>query len=141
MDNKSKNENILFDILESDSQTNKNGQSSSKSMLGMVFNGQPAIIENPVRFREQIQDIFRIAMLSRPDLDTDKLYSEGTLYEIAIHRQLCNAAEGDLDALKFFTERVLGKPVTQSINKNMSMTYEQYLDALSDDDGNESHTE
>ena len=108
-------------------------QPKPKPLTVMGLGNLPVIVEDPVRFRKDIQTMVMAQMLNGlPDEDEmEEIYSTGSMIEIATIKQLVKAAgEGDLDSFKYMMDRVLGKPVNQTNTVSMSVSYEQMLDEL-----------
>ncbi len=103
-----------------------------KPLTVMGLYNTPVIVEDPVRFRNDIQTMVMAQMLKGlPDEEQiDKINNEGSMIEIATIRQLVKAANGDLDSFKYMMDRVLGKPVNQTNTVSMSVSYEQMLNEL-----------
>lgn len=115
---------------------NKENQSSSlpssflslKPMTVMGFNNKPVIVKDPVRFRNQIQDMVMSTMIS-PMMSDDQmklLLGTGNMIQIATTVQMRKAVEGNLDSFKYIMDRVLGKPVNQTNAVSVNITYEQF---------------
>ena len=102
----------------------------------MGLHNTPVIVEDPVRFRKDIQTMVMAQMLNGlPDEDQfNKIKNEGSMIEIATVKHLVQAAEGNLDSFKYMMDRVLGKPVNQTNTVSMSVSYEQMLDDLNPDE-------
>ncbi len=91
--------------------------------------------------RQRDQDLFEaeLALTVEIDEDSNQFYGgvlrkedEGNLtYRQLIFRQLVRkAASGDSKALQDVTDRILGKTALVTENKNMSMSYTEYLQDL-----------
>lgn len=63
-------------------------------------------------------------------LEGEEAFSESTKLEVAYSRIADQAATGDLDAIRFLTERVLGKPMQQTQNLNIEMTAHEWVNKL-----------
>lgn len=63
-------------------------------------------------------------------LEGEEAFSESTKLEVAYSRIADQAADGDLDAIRFLTERVLGKPMQQTQNLNIEMTAHEWVNKL-----------
>lgn len=104
----------------------------SKPLTVMGLHNTPVIVEDPVRFRKDIQTMVMAQMMhglpSDDELKTIK--DEGSMIEIATVVHMLNAAEGNLDSFKYMMDRVLGKPVNQTNTVSMSVSYEQMLNEL-----------
>jgi len=98
----------------------------------MAPGGKPVIVEDPVRFRKDIQTMVTAQMLKGlpNEEQIDKIKKEGSMIEIATVMQLVKAACGDLDSFKYMMDRVLGKPVNQTNTVSMVVSYENMLDEL-----------
>ena len=107
-----------------------------KPLTVMGLNGLPVILEDPVRFRKDIQTMVMAQMMrGLPNNDQiKKIKNEGSMIEIATVSQLVKAANGDLDSFKYMMDRVLGKPVNQTNTVSMAISYEQMLDDLNPDE-------
>ncbi len=108
----------------------------SKPLTVMGLGNLPVVIEDPVRFRKDIQTMVMAQMLKGlpTEEQIDKIRSEGSMIEIATVKQLIEAANGDLDSYKYMIDRVLGKPVNQTNTVSMTVSYEQMLDNLDPDE-------
>lgn len=102
----------------------------------MGLGNTPVILEDPVRFRKDIQTIVMAQMLNRlpSDKQMQHLKATGSMIEIATVTQMVKAAKGDLDSFKYMMDRVLGKPVNQTNTVSMTISYEQILDELNLDE-------
>ena len=103
-----------------------------KPLTVLGLGGVPVIVEDPVRFRNDIQTMVMSQMMN--GLVTDKEFKElskkGSVIEIATVTQLIKAAAGDLDSFKYLMDRVLGKPVSQTNSVSMTLNYEQLISDL-----------
>jgi len=63
-------------------------------------------------------------------IESDRRFADCTKLEAAYSRIADQAAQGDLDAVRFLTERVLGKPMQQSQNLNIEMTAHEWVNQL-----------
>ena len=108
----------------------------SKPLTVMDYNNTPVIVEDPVRFRKDIQTMVMAQMINGlPDEDgIQEIKDSGTMIEIATVMQLVKAAYGDLDSFKYMMDRVLGKPVSQTNTVSMAISYENMLDKLNPDE-------
>tara|TARA_Y100000310_G_C20317007_1_gene638908 strand:+ start:53 stop:547 length:495 start_codon:yes stop_codon:yes gene_type:complete len=97
---------------------------------------EPVIVEDPVRFRKDIQSMVMAQMLNGlpSDEQIDEIEATGSMIEIATVNQMVKAARGDLDSFKYMMDRVLGKPVNQTNTVSMTVSYEQMLDELNPDE-------
>ena len=105
----------------------------SNPLTVMGLHNTPVIIEDPVRFRKDIQTMVMAQMLKGlpSDEELKKINNTGSMIEIATVRQLVKAArDGDLDSFKYMMYRVLGKPVNQTNTVSVSVSYEKMLDQL-----------
>ncbi len=107
-----------------------------KPLTVMGLYNTPVILEDPVRFRKDIQTMVMAQMLNGlPDEGQIKeIQDKGSMIEIATVVQLVKAANGDLDSFKYMMDRVLGKPVNQTNTVSMTVSYEQMLDDLNPDE-------
>ena len=98
----------------------------------MGLHNTPVIVEDPVRFRKDIQTMVMAQMLNGlpSKKQIAKIKDEGSMIEIATVGQMVKAAQGDLDSFKYMMDRVLGKPVNQTNTVSMTVSYEQMLDDL-----------
>ena len=98
----------------------------------MGINNTPVILEDPVRFRKDIQTMVMAQMMNGlpTDEQIEKIRTEGSMIEIATVIQFVKASNGDLDSFKYMMDRILGKPVNQTNTVSMSVSYEQMLDEL-----------
>ncbi len=96
----------------------------------------PVIVEDPVRFRKDIQTMVMAQMMNGipSDVELEKIKDEGSMIEIATVVQLVKASCGDLDSFKYMMDRVLGKPVNQTNTVSMTVSYEQMLNDLDPDE-------
>ena len=103
-----------------------------KPLTVMGLHNTPVIVEDPVRFRKDIQAMVLAQTMS--GLPTEKqladIKDKGSMIEIATVAQMVKAAAGDLDSFKYMMDRVLGKPVNQTNTVSMTVSYEQMLDNL-----------
>ena len=108
----------------------------SNRLTVMGLNNTPVILEDPVRFRNDIQAMVMAQMLNGlpSEEQIDDIKVKGSMIEIATVVQMVKAAYGDLDSFKYMMDRVLGKPVNQTNTVSMTMTYEQMLDKLNPDE-------
>ena len=74
----------------------------------------------------QLKDIVSYPYMGR---DVDKIGM--TLIEAALYAAAKKAADGDTDALEKLLNRLMGKPVQQVANLNMTTTLKEFLDGLS----------
>lgn len=104
----------------------------SKPLTVMGLNNTPVIVEDPVRFRKDIQTMVMAQMLKGlpNEEQVQNIKDSGSMIEIATVMQLVLAANGNLDSFKYMMDRVLGKPVNQTNTVSMSVSYEQMLDDL-----------
>ena len=104
----------------------------SKPLTVMGLHNTPIIIEDPVRFRKDIQTMVMAQMLNGlpNEEQIEKIKNEGSMIEISTVMQLVKAAYGDLDSFKYMMDRILGKPVNQTNTVSMAVSYEQMLDEL-----------
>ena len=104
----------------------------SKPLTVMGLNNTPVIVEDPVRFRKDIQTMVMAQMMNGlpTDEQIEKIRTEGSMIEIATVIQFVKASNGDLDSFKYMMDRILGKPVNQTNTVSMSVSYEQMLDEL-----------
>ena len=104
----------------------------SKPLTVMGLHNTPVIVEDPVRFRKDIQNMVMAQMMNGlPDeKQIKKIRNEGSMIEIATVVQFMKASNGDLDSFKYMMDRVMGKPVNQTNTVSMSVSYEQMLDEL-----------
>ncbi len=98
----------------------------------MGLHSTPVILEDPVRFRKDIQTMVMAQMLNgiMTEEDYEELINKGSIIEIATVKQLNKAANGDLDSFKYLMDRVLGKPVNQTNSVSTVINYEQVLNDL-----------
>lgn len=103
-----------------------------KPLTVMGLHNTPVIVEDPVRFRKDIQTMVMAQMMTGLPTDDEqkKINETGSMIEIATVRQLVKAAVGDLDSFKYMMDRVLGKPVNQTNTVSMTVSYEAMLDNL-----------
>jgi len=108
----------------------------SNPLAVIGLNKTPVVIEDPVRFRKDIQTMVMAQMMSGiPDDEQMQLIrDEGSMIEIATAVQLVKATDGNLDSFKYMMDRVLGKPVNQTNTVSMTVSYEQMLDSLDPDE-------
>jgi len=108
----------------------------SKPLTVMGLHNIPVVIEDPVRFRKDIQTMVMAQMLKGlpTDAELEKVDKTGSMIEIATVKQLAKAAWGDLDSFKYLMDRVLGKPVNQTNTVSMTVSYEAMLDKLNPDE-------
>lgn len=57
-----------------------------------------------------------------------------TKAEVAAHRYATAAAQGDMEAIKFIHDRVLGKPKQQTENLNLDLSMQDYLKIFREED-------
>ena len=102
----------------------------------MGANELPVVIQEPVRFRNELQMMVRMQMTQ--GLPTEEEFEEvmksGSMIQIAITKNMMMAAKGDIKAFQYIMDRVLGKPVNQTNNVNLTVTYEQALEQLNPDE-------
>ena len=103
-----------------------------KPLTVMGLHNTPVILEDPVRFRKDIQAMVMAQMLNGlpSEKQIEKIRDEGSMIEIATVTQLVMAANGELDSFKYMMDRVMGKPVNQTNTVSMAVSYEQMLDQL-----------
>ncbi len=108
----------------------------SKPLTVMGLHNTPVILEDPVRFRKDIQNMVLAQMLNGIPNEKQiiKIQTEGSMIEIATVVQMMKAAGGDLDSFKYMMDRVLGKPVNQTNTVSMTLSYEQMLTELDPDE-------
>lgn len=131
----------LLDILcdrQTLEQPTKKRQESAMSLPTTVMglSNTPVVIEDPVRFRQDLQTCVRMQMLQGipTDQELKKIYSKGSMIEIALVKQLMQATTGDLDSFKYLMDRVLGKPVNQTNSISATVSYEDMLNQLNPDE-------
>ncbi len=102
----------------------------------MGIGNTPVILEDPVRFRKDIQAmVMAVQMKGLPsEAEIEVIEATGTMIEIATVRQMYKAAYGDLDSYKYMMDRVLGKPVNMTNTVSMSVSYEQVIAELDPDE-------
>ena len=109
--------------------------SERTTVMGLIKT--PVIVEDPVRFRQDLQACVRMQMLSGIPTDNElaEIMEKGSMIEIALVKQLMKAAEdADLDAFKYLMNRVLGKPVNQTNSISATVSYEDMLQQLNPDE-------
>lgn len=105
---------------------------SSKPMTVLSTGRLPVVVEDPVRFRKDLQEMVMMQMVS-PLLTKDqfeKMKKSASMIEIATINQLMKAADGNIDSFKYIMDRVLGKPINQTNTVSMTVSYEQMLEQL-----------
>ncbi len=102
----------------------------------MGLKNTPVILEDPVRFRKDIQTMVMAQMLNGlpSDEQVEDIESSGSMIEIATVKQLVKSSHGDLDSFKYMMDRVLGKPVNMTNTVSMTVSYEQMLNELDPDE-------
>ncbi len=78
-----------------------------------------------------------LIVLSLPYKQTEDEKGKGefegmTNGEVAMVRLAAAAASGDFRALDMLQDRVVGKPMISSENKNINLTYEDFLNAIAE---------
>ena len=108
----------------------------SKPLTVMGVGNLPVIVEDPVRFRKDIQNMVMAQMMTGlpSEVEREEIAKTGSMIEIATVTQLVKAAYGDLDSFKYMMDRVLGKPVNQVKSLSVSVSYEAMLDELDPDE-------
>ena len=108
----------------------------SEPLAVMGLHKTPVVLEDPVRFRKDIQTMVMTQMMSGlPDKDKlADIRDNGSMIEIATVAQMMKATEGNLDSFKYIMDRILGKPVNQTNTVSMTVSYEQMLDNLDPDE-------
>ncbi len=103
-----------------------------KPLTVMGLHNTPVILEDPVRFRKDIQTMVMAQMMNGFPTKEQlaKIKEEGSMIEIATVVQMVLAANGDLDSFKYMMDRILGKPVNQTNTVSMSVSYEAMLNEL-----------
>lgn len=109
---------------------------SPKPLTVMAPNNLPVVVEDPVRFRKQLQDMVMSTMMSGmlSDGQIKELMQSGNMVQIAMAKQMMKAAKGDLEPFKYIMDRVLGKPVNQTNTVAVNVTYEQFCAKLDPDE-------
>ncbi|MDP3013168.1 MAG: hypothetical protein Q8M92_02915 [Candidatus Subteraquimicrobiales bacterium] len=79
----------------------------------------------PAEILDQLKDVLRLPYMGT---DADKLGM--TLIEAALFAAAKKAADGDTDAMEKLLNRVLGKPLQQVANLNMTTTLKDFLDGI-----------
>ena len=104
----------------------------SRPLMVMGPHKTPVVLEDPVRFRKDIQTMVMSQMMNGiPDTDQMEIIKEtGSMIEVATVVQMLKATDGNLDSFKYIMDRVLGKPVSQTNTVSMTVSYEQMLDEL-----------
>lgn len=100
--------------------------------MTVMNGGLPVIVEDPVRFRQDIQDLVMCTMTKKlfTEQQFEELQDHGTMIEVATAKQMMMACAGNLKSYQYFIDRVLGRPLNQTKQINMTMTYEQFVDSL-----------
>lgn len=98
--------------------------------------GNPVVIEDPVRFRNDLSAMVMAQMtagyMEREEFD--ELARKGSMIEIATIKMLRKACEGELPAYNSMMDRVLGKSVQNTKNVNVNITYEDVINDLDPDE-------
>lgn len=104
--------------------------------LMVMHAGVPVVIEDPARFRSDVQSMLMMTMTMKQLSETDEehLYRHGTMVEIATYRCMKDAIFGDGKAYQYMMDRLLGKPINQTNSVNVNVTYDQYLNKLNGDE-------
>lgn len=79
----------------------------------------------PAEILDQLKSVLRLPYLGK---EVDKLGM--TLIEAALYAAVKKAADGDVDALEKLLNRVMGKPLQQVANLNMTGTLKEFLDGI-----------
>ena len=110
--------------------TIKKKKSLPMTVLGV--GGEPVIVEDPVRFRKDIQAMVMAQMSCgyMSDEKFDHIIENGSMIEIATINQMRKAARGDLHAYTYMMDRVLGKPVNQTNSVSLNVSYEDLIGQL-----------
>ena len=105
---------------------------ATKPMTVLGIGGKPVVVQNPIQFRNDIQDMVMAQMMSTcmGEKEYKKFLEKASVIEIATVKQLYKAAEGELDSFKYLMNRVLGRPVNQTNTVSTVMTYEQMLESM-----------
>lgn len=134
---------VVLDILcdRVDSEHNTTNQQNppvalSPPLTVLGFGGLPVVVQDPVRFRKDIQDMV-IGQMIRGIPSEDEfaeIEASGSMIQIATLRQMIKAAHGDIDSFKYMMDRVLGKPVNQTHSVTATVSYEQLLAEIDADE-------
>ena len=131
---------ILLDggtqVLEHPTRTEQEPAPLSKTTTVMGFDNLPVVVQDPVRFRQDLQASVRMQMLKGIPTDDEwkSLCKNGSMIEIALVKQLMLATNGELDSFKYLMDRVLGKPVNQTSSISATLSYEDMLRQLNPDE-------
>ncbi len=71
------------------------------------------------------------------EMGVDIEFEGMTNAEVAMIRLAESAAHGNYKAIDMLQDRIVGKPVLSTENKNINFTYEDLLDSISRKEGNE----
>lgn len=84
----------------------------------------------PAEILDQLKDVVRMPYMGT---EADKIGM--TLIEAALFAAVKKAADGDTDALEKVLNRLMGKPLQQVANLNMTTTLKEFLDGIARTDG------
>ena len=101
-------------------------------MTVMGIGGAPVVVEDPARFRKDIQHMVMSQMSAGyiSDKEFEIIKSKASMIEIATINTMRRAAAGDLKAYEVMMDRVLGRSVNQTKNVNLNVSYEDLIAAL-----------
>lgn len=96
----------------------------------VLHNGQPLLKKSVHLYREDLEDML-ITIMSNPEkFDVENLEQNGSFTERMIYALAQRASEGDMDAIKYIFDRILGKPTQKKESRSISGTYEDFLKML-----------
>ncbi len=103
--------------------------------------GEPVVKYRQMLTKNVIADMPIVAM-SMPykrtqeeiDNDIDPEFEGKTNVEVMNIRLARKAAKGDLDAYRLLTERVLGRPKQEVQSTNLSMSYSEFLEKVTEEE-------
>jgi hypothetical protein len=96
----------------------------------VLHDGKPLLKKQISLYKEDLEDML-ITIMSNPEkIDEEKLMAQASFTERMIYSLAMKAADGDLEAIKYIFDRVLGRPTTKNESKSISGTYEDFLKLL-----------
>jgi len=108
----------------------------SSPMTVPDINNTPVIVEDPIRFRKDIQTMVMAQMMEgvKTEEELAEMAKTSSAIQVATAMQLQLAACGNLKSYEYMMNRVLGRPVNQTNSVSMNVTYEQLISELDPDE-------
>lgn len=112
-----------------------------KQRLIKWVDGKPVPVDREIISKEAVAQL-PVTVLSLPykrtpleiELEIDEDYDGMTNGEVMMMEMARDAARGDHRAADMLLDRILGKPKMTTENKNLNISYEQYLQSIVNSD-------